>query len=104
MRQKTHVAIIPVPILAAKTDPDRQLDATEPRVERPRALFPLSGIWDNASGRCEKNAQRGASAVSLIRLTASSANFVDASAARRALCSRASILSRTTRVCNAKHS
>src|SRR6516165_5963047 len=51
-----------------------------------------------------KTGQRGASAVSLILLTASSANLVDASAARRALCNKASILSRTTRVCRAKHS
>src|SRR6266436_4164976 len=45
-----------------------------------------------------KTHQRGASAVSLILLTASSASFVDASDARRALCRRASILSRTMRV------
>src|SRR5215469_10436519 len=50
-----------------------------------------------------QTAQRGASAVSLILLTASSASFVDASAVRRALCNSASILSRTTRVCSAQH-
>jgi hypothetical protein len=45
-----------------------------------------------------KTHQRGASAVSLILLTALSASFVDTSDARRALCRRASILSRTMRV------
>jgi hypothetical protein len=71
---------------------------------RPEAFFVALDEPNATLPADRKTHQRGASAVSLIRLTASSASFVETSEARRALCRRASILSRTMRVCSAMHS
>src|SRR5215469_243842 len=96
MRQKTHLAGVSGNERGYRTTIETRKSAKTTG----RGVIRDHG---NAPGRCE-TAQRGASAVSLILLTASSANLVDTSAARRALCNNASILSRTTRVCSAQHS